>query len=107
MSKPHASPDAEETNASGLPQVIQQLGYYPPNTLISEQGLARLFHRHVSSVRRAVQRDDLPPPIRIFTEDYWTVQSLTQHFAERLDTAKQKAAKLRARVAQLGVGGRS
>ena len=45
-----------------LPGIIAILGELKPGAIITEEGAAHLFGRHVASVKRAVQRGELPPP---------------------------------------------
>ncbi len=82
----------EETEINGLsPGIIRELGDLPAETIISEQALAKIFDRHRVSVRRAVERGELPPSIRLFGEPVWTVEVLRDHLAKRLDQAKKES----------------
>jgi hypothetical protein len=42
-------------------ETVEELGEMPPDTIITEEGLAKLFCRHPVSIRRAVERPELPP----------------------------------------------
>jgi len=43
-------------------EIVQALGEMPPDTIVTEDGLAKLFCRHPVSIRRAAERGELPPP---------------------------------------------
>ena len=74
-----------------LPGVISALGELGSGAVITEQGLCALFGRHGSSVKRAVERGELPPPIRLFGQNSWTAGVLIRHFEHRLSEAADKA----------------
>ena len=82
--------------------IIHAFGDLAPDTVLDEAALARLFGRHRVSVRRAVERGELPPPVRLFGCPAWTVQVLRDHMAERLEKAKREVEKQNRKIAQLG-----
>jgi hypothetical protein len=90
---PGASESAKETAAveetDGLPGVVRELGEYPPGTLITEGGLAKLLHRHPVSIRRAVLRGELPPGCRMLNATCWTVGAILAHIEARLAEARK------------------
>ena len=55
--------DEEKNNSIG---VIRELGELSPDTVLSEQALAKIFDRHRVSIKRAVERGELPPSVRLF-----------------------------------------
>jgi integrase len=75
---------ADENSLLGI---ITVLGELKPAAIITEEGVARLFNRHVASVKRAVQRGELPPSTRLFGQNVWTVGTLIRHIESRLDLA--------------------
>ena len=83
----HLLPRDDETEDLDLPGVIEELGSSSPKSIISEEGVARIFSRHAASVKRAVDRGELPPPVRIFGKSIWTVEVITEHIAKRLARA--------------------
>lgn len=87
-----------ETLSSGI---IRELGDLPAGTVVSEQGLAKIFNRHKVSIKRAVERGELPPSIRLFGEPIWTVKAIQEHFEKRLEQAKKEAEQLDRRINQL------
>ena len=60
-------PDVEFMNA---------LAALSPQTLISESKLAQMARRHVTGVKRAIQRGELPRPVPLFGANVWTVPPL-------------------------------
>ncbi len=81
--------------------IIKEIGDFSPDTVITEQGLADLLHKHRVSVKRAVSRGELPVPVRLFGEPVWTVQALRDHLNHRLEAAKQNALRAQRRISQL------
>jgi len=81
--------------------IIRELGDLPGETIISEEGLAKMFGRHRVSIKRAVERGELPPNIRLFGEPVWTIQTLRDHLNKRLDAAKKGSEQAREKLSQL------
>lgn len=92
---------ADLAETTSLPGVIAMLGELKPGAIITEEGMAHLFHRHVVSVKRAVQRGELPPPCRLFGASIWTVGSLIRYIERQLDAAAQEAAREAERLRNL------
>ena len=72
--------------------IMAALAALPPHTLIFEHQLAQMFGRHVSSIRRAIQRGELPPSVPLLNDHVWTTGVLWQYTIARLDAAQQTAA---------------
>jgi len=89
--------DAEQTNDMGI---IRELGDLPAEAVISEQALAKIFDRHRVSIKRAVERGELPPSVRLFGEPIWTVKALREHLGKRLDTARKESEQLHKKINQ-------
>jgi hypothetical protein len=83
--------------------IIKELGELPVGAVISEQGLAQMFDRHKVSVKRAVDRGELPPSIRLFGEPVWTAGALLEHLCNRLEQAKAEAAKMQEKLNKLSI----
>jgi hypothetical protein len=81
--------------------VIRKLGDLPPDAVISEDGLARLFGRHRASIKRAVGRGELPPSIRLFGEPVWTIEALRNHMNKRLAAADKEASQCQRRLSRI------
>ena len=89
--------DAEQKNDLGI---IRELGDLPVEAVISEQALAKIFDRHRVSIKRAVERGELPPSIRLFGAPIWTIKALREHLEKRLDQAKKESERLQKRIEQ-------
>ena len=97
--EPENAKDLDEPG--NLPGIIALLGELKPNAVINEEGIASMFSRHVASVKRAVQRGELPPPTRLFGNNTWTVGTLVRHIEQRLEEAKNKADEVNRKIARL------
>ena len=86
---------------SNLPGIIATLGELKPGAIITEQGAAHLFGRHVASVKRAVERGELPPPCRLFGGNAWTAGALVRHIEGRLEEAAKEAERTARKIAVL------
>lgn len=82
-----------------LPGIIALLGELKPGAVLFEEGLARLFDRHPASVKRAVQRGELPPPCRLFGGNAWTAGALVRHIEKRLEDATKEAERMARKLA--------
>jgi hypothetical protein len=81
--------------------IIAALAEFPPEALIDETALGRIFARCPKTIRRAVARGELPRPVRLFGKSTWTARAVLDHLAARLDTAQREAEKLNRRISQL------
>lgn len=93
-------------NPTSIPEgqpkdVITTLGELPAGTVIDQNELARIFHRCPTSIQRAVDRGELPPPVRLLGKPRWTVGFLLEHLEKRLKATDESAQKERARIARL------
>jgi len=87
--------DAEQNTDQGI---IRELGDLPAEAVVSEQALAKIFDRHRLSIKRAVERGELPPSVRLFGEPVWTVKALREHLGKRLDKAKKESEQLQEKI---------
>ena len=78
--------------------IIKELGDLPAGAVVTEQGLGRIFDRHKVSIKRAVGRGELPPSIKLFGEQIWTVKALLEHLGKRLDEAKKESEQLQKKI---------
>jgi hypothetical protein len=91
------------TDRNSLLGIIAVLGELKPAAIITEEGVARLFNRHVASVKRAVQRGELPPSTRLFGQNVWTVGTLIRHIESRLDQAAKDVERTAQKIATFSV----
>lgn len=87
-------------NDGGLPGVIKELGELGPGAIITEPALAKMLGKHPVSVKRAVDRGELPRPVRFMGSQAWTVGAIVTHFEARLDAAAKEAARLARTIAE-------
>ena len=76
-------------------------GELPPGAILEEEAVARMFNRHPASVKRAVERGELPPPVRLFGKPAWTAGAILAHMDARLAAAKREAEREAARISRL------
>jgi len=96
---PQTMTDADETeNSRGI---VRILGELPRGTIVGEEALARMSGRQRVSVKRAVERGELPPPVRMFGKPCWTVGAIVAHVEARLERARRDAEKEAARIGRL------
>ena len=89
-------------DAHSLPGIIATLAVLHPSAIITEAGIAHLFSRHVVSVKRAVERGELPPPCQLFGSRVWTAGILIRHIERRLELAARDAEKDTRRIQGYG-----
>ena len=89
-----------EQNEVG-PDIIAELGDLGSGAVIYEEGLARLFDRHRTSVKRAIERGELPPPTRLFNQNAWTAGVLVKHFERRQADAAEKSEQIQQKIRKL------
>jgi len=72
-------------------RIITDFGDLPPDTLLTERALAGIFGLCTTSIKRAVERGELPPPVKVCGKPRWTVKSIVDHIDAGLETVKQEA----------------
>ena len=81
--------------------IVRALGDLPGGTIVTEKDLAKIFRRHVVSIRRAwQQRRELPPPTRLLNARCWTVSALLAHIEGRLAEAQKARETMLKRTSQ-------
>ena len=92
---PHDEDDDLETLLAKVPDATSALTRIPRSAefqaLLNEEAVARMLSRSRKSVKRAVQRGELPPPVRLMGQPSWTVISIRRHFEGRLSEAAKDA----------------
>jgi predicted DNA-binding transcriptional regulator AlpA len=109
MNTPESPSPREPQEVEPDVEFMTALAVLPPQTLISESKLAQMAGRHVTSVKRAIQRGELPPPVPLFGASVWTVAAILEHINARLEAERTAAAQTARRVQHLrpGQGGRN
>ena len=90
-----------DRNADDSDAILVALGDLGEKTLISESALAGIFSRHPQTIRRAVERGELPPPTKLLGKPVWTVAAILRHVEERLAVAAQERAEFDNKVTKL------
>jgi len=96
------SEELETMTESGSSRgIIKEIGELPPGAIVTEGALGRMFDRHDVSVKRAVERGELPPSVRIFGKPCWTAKCILDHIEARLEAAKKEAEEDAERIAMM------
>ena len=85
-----AADESATTESSVSVGVIREFGELGADAIIHEEGLRRLFDRSSDSIKRAVDRGELPPPIRMFGQPTWTAGAIVRHIEERMQQAAEE-----------------
>jgi predicted DNA-binding transcriptional regulator AlpA len=94
---------AQEAEGIDGAAVVDALGCMPEGAILTERSVCSIFGRSRWSVRRAIQRGELPPPTRLFGKAVWTAGAVIRHIEAGMDEAARDAAQLRARLIRLAV----
>ncbi len=74
--------------------IYEDLALLPPRTLITEVGLARLLGKGCrETIKRAVERGELPRPVRFLGKNTWTVDVIISHIEDQLAAEARKFAR--------------
>ena len=88
---------------AAIPGIVRQLGDLPDGTIINEEALAKMFDRCQVSIKRAIQRGELPAPVKLLGMPVWTVEKLLNHINERLDIAQKEEERTRKKFKDLDI----
>jgi predicted DNA-binding transcriptional regulator AlpA len=88
----------ESQDAEPVVEFLTTLSALPSKTLLSESQLAQMAGRHVTSIKRAIQRGELPPPVPLLGENVWTVGAIRVHISARLEAERTAAAQTARRI---------
>ena len=80
--------------------IVVELGELPLDAVVTEQAVATMFDRCPTTVKRAVNRGQLPPPVKLFGKSVWTARALIDHVEERLASKKRIAEEERKRLSE-------
>lgn len=69
--------------------------------LISEAELAQILGRDPKSIKRAVDRQELPPPNRLLGCNVWVVGTIRRHIEESIERASRDVAAASQKVTEL------
>jgi predicted DNA-binding transcriptional regulator AlpA len=92
-----SSNKGNENNGVGI---CVEIGALPSGAIVTEKGLAGMLGKSQDSIKRAVERGELPPPVRLMGKPTWTAGSVVRHIEKRLEEAAREAQADRARILQ-------
>jgi predicted DNA-binding transcriptional regulator AlpA len=92
-----AEADAPKGKRGG-PLPLARLGDLGEDTIIDEAHLAALFGRCRASVKRFVERGELPQPTKLGGQNIWTARALIQHIEKRLAAEARDAERLARKI---------
>jgi predicted DNA-binding transcriptional regulator AlpA len=84
-----AETGALESDAGDMPGVTVALGALPAGALVTEAGLAEMLHLDKRTIRRMVQRGELPPAVRFGGHATWLAGKIIAHFEARAERAER------------------
>ena len=88
-------PTVSSAAKSEGPGVFANLGVLPTGAPITESGLAGLLGKCTASVKAAVERGELPRPVRLMGKNTWTVGTIIRHLEARLENEAKKFTRLK------------
>jgi hypothetical protein len=91
--------DETATTTPETLEIVPELGALGAGAIVTEAGLAKLLHRHPTSIKRAVDRGELPEPCRMLGAPCWTVGVIVRHIEARLAEAAREAEQTARRIA--------
>ena len=74
----------DEIDRSGIYTFLSGLA---DDAIISEEALCRFFDRHLTTIKRSIDRGELPPSIKMFGQPVWTAGAIRTHLNKRLADA--------------------
>lgn len=83
-------------------KLIVELALLPPGALLDECAMAEVFAVTKRTIRRMVNKQELPPPISLAGRSTWVAGSVVQHIADRVDEASQRAGREARRIDAVG-----
>jgi predicted DNA-binding transcriptional regulator AlpA len=83
------------------PRLLTRLAELPAKTLLDEQALAQALAVTTRTVRRMVQRGELPPPVRFAGRSTWFNEAVLDHVRQLAVRAAREAERERERIRRL------
>lgn len=77
------------------PGIIAVIGALPSGAFITEVGLADILDKCTASIKAAVERGELPRPVRLMGKNTWTAGAIVRHHETRLENEARKFTRLR------------
>ena len=71
-------------------ELFSLIGSLQDGALITEAGLAKMFGRHPVSIKRAIERGELPPPIYLLKRPMFSIGGIRRHLCQRSEEALEE-----------------
>ena len=71
-------------------ELFALMGSLHDGALITEAGLAKMFGRHPASIKRAIERGGLPPPIHLLKRPMFSIGAIRNHLLQRFQEALEE-----------------
>jgi len=92
-------PEQQPNSTRGI--CIDGLAKLPEKALVNQKALASNLGVDPRTVRRMVQRFELPPPTRLSGRAVWMVGKVLRYIEDAMDAAEREAIKERERIRKL------
>lgn len=88
------TPDNEQEPQAVL--VCEEIGKIPTGSIVYEDGLALMFGKNCrETIKRAVERGELPPPVKLMGRNCWTAGRIICYIEQRLEAEERRHVRLR------------
>ena len=91
---PPDGPERTRVPVPDLPGVFASIGALPVAALVSEDGLATALAVNKRTIRRMVQRGELPPGVPFAGRTTWLAGKIIAHFEQRAERAARDAERI-------------
>ena len=82
--------------------ILTMLANLPADALVDEAAMGRAFAVSCRTIRRMVDRYELPPPIRIAGKSVWIAGRVRAYINDAAERKEKKAKRAHIRIRQLG-----
>lgn len=72
------------------PGVYVEIARLPDRAIVTEEALSRMLSVTCRTVRRMVQRNEIPPPVALAGKAVWFVGNILEHIQKRVERLTQK-----------------
>jgi len=90
-----------QAGEAALNGVWRELGDLPEGAFVCEAALCLFFDRHPASIKRAVERGELPPSTRLLGKPVWTAGAIIRHVEGRLEAERKEKERAKTRIDKL------
>ena len=81
--------------ASARAGIFAAIGALPAGAVVTEDGLAKMWGKCKASIKAAVERGELPRPVRLMGKNSWTAGSIIRFHEQRMEVEARRYARLR------------